>query len=222
MFEKFTDHVSVMRIAAAGNTQKLKKLIEAGCNLNRRTGLDPWMTPLDAAVASGHLECVEMLVAGGAHVTGSAICEAIVRDSTEVLDIFAKDDIRFYQKFRSDGPRRGLNPNNPKLNNWTGQFTALDFAVSFDSQRCTELLVKMGAPHHEHVKLCSPFLPIKDDAGKVIRPLPGEKWQFYRQRCFAILIESEEFVTRRGANFDGLSMVTTGYYCAKCASFLKK
>ena len=33
MFEKFTDHVSVMRIAAAGNTQKLKKLIEAGAKV---------------------------------------------------------------------------------------------------------------------------------------------------------------------------------------------
>jgi hypothetical protein len=114
MFEKFTDHVSVMRIAAAGNTQKLKKLIEAGCNLNRRIGpADPWMTPLDAAVASGHLECVEMLVAGECPCYWFSICEAIVRDSTEVLDIFAKDDIRFYQNFVQTVPAADSIPTIP-------------------------------------------------------------------------------------------------------------
>lgn len=218
MFERFFDPVSVMRIAAQGDTQKLKKLINAGCRLDRRTGLDPWMTPLDAAVASGHLDCVEMLIGGGAPIIGSAIYEAIVRDSKEALEIFARNDDSFYQKFRVDSPNGGLNP---KLNNWLSEFTALDLAVSFDSKRCAEFLAKIGAPQHKHLKSCSPLLPVKDDSGIVRRPLAGEKWQFYRQRCFAILIESDEFVTRRGTNIDGLSMATTGYYCAKCASFLK-
>ena len=218
MFELFTDPVSVMRIAADGNTQKLKKLIDAGCRLDRRTSLDPWMTPLDAAVASGHLDCVEMLVTGGAQITGSAIFEAIVRDAKEALEIFASTDTSFYRKFLGGGSNSGLNSSPIK---WPSKFTVIDLAVSFDSKRCTAFLAEIGAPYPKHVRSCSPLLPIKDDSGKVRRPLPGEKWQFYRQQCFAILVESDEFIIRRGANFDGLSMVTTGYYCAKCASYLK-
>lgn len=218
MFEMFTDPVSVMRIAADGNAQKLKKLIDAGCKLDRRTSLDPWMTPLDAAVASGHFDCVEMLVTGGAQITGSAILEAIVRDAKEALEIFASTDTSFYRKFLGGGSNIGFNSTPIK---WPSKFTVVDLAVSFDAKRCTDFLLKIGAPYPKHVRSCSPLLPIKDNSGKVRRPLPGEKWQFYRQRCFAILVETDEFVTRRGTNLDGLSIVTTGYYCAKCASFLK-
>jgi hypothetical protein len=40
-----------------------------------------------------------------------------------------------------------------------------------------------------------------------------------RVGCTGIFIEDDEFVVHAGVNINGLTLQTSGYYCAKCRAF---
>src|SRR6266545_3908447 len=105
----------------------------------------------------------------------------------ELLQLFHRFDPKFYLRFRQEANNR----QNPRLNRWLLTFTTLDFAISINATKCANYLSELGAPRHPTTKRHGPS-------------------------CIAILIEEESFVTRGGVNIDGLTEVTTGYYCAKC------
>ena len=104
----------LIRLAKEGDMARLRKLIAGGCRLDRRTGLDPWMTPLDAASAAGNPECVEILLSGGAPLWVSSIYEAIKVDAEAVLHAFHRHDKEFYRSFSKDKDFCA----NPRLNRW--------------------------------------------------------------------------------------------------------
>lgn len=87
-----------MNLVRQGNMEKLQKLIRGGCRIDRRTTYDPWMTPLDAAVAAGNAACADLLLSVGAPLWGSSIFEAIRADSRPILDVFHRYDT-FFSEF---------------------------------------------------------------------------------------------------------------------------
>ena len=62
MFERFTDPVTVVRTVLARDMTKLRRLIDGGARVDRRTTYDPWMTPLDAACSTNQIEAVDALL----------------------------------------------------------------------------------------------------------------------------------------------------------------
>ncbi len=191
MFERFTDPTTMVRMVQQGELGRLRKAIAGGARVDRRTTYDPWMTPLDAAASTQNTSAAEQLLSAGAHIYGSSIHEAIQRDGFELLQLFHRFDPKFYLRFRQEANNR----QNPRLNRWLLTFTTLDFAISINATKCANYLSELGAPRHPTTKRHGPS-------------------------CIAILIEEESFVTRGGVNIDGLTEVTTGYYCAKCERFV--
>lgn len=89
MFERFTSAHAMVEIVFQEDFQKLKKIIPSGCNLDRRVPpyypRKTWMTPLDAAAASGNSATTDLLLSSGAAMLGSSIFEAIEIDSLPVI-----------------------------------------------------------------------------------------------------------------------------------------
>lgn len=191
MFERFTDPVTVVRTVLARDINKLRKLVHGGARIDCRTKCDPWMTPLDAACTTKQIEAIEMLLDAGAPVYGSAIYDAIAADFVGGLQAFERHDEKFHQKFQQEAG----NNRNPRLNRWLSEFTALDFAISVHAMKCSEFLQSINARRHEHIKP-------------------------HRGTCSAVFIEEESFVSIRGVNLNGLTEVTSGFYCAKCLCFI--
>jgi hypothetical protein len=192
MFERFTDPVTVVRMIQQGDLDRLKRVISGGARIDRRTPLDPWMTPLDAACAAGSVAAVDLLINAGVAIYGSSIYEAIKTDSLDILKRFQAHDAKFHLRFQQEAN----NQHNPKLNRWLSNFTALDFAISVGASRCITFLTEIGARRHPTTK---PHL----------------------KGCTGILIEDESFIAKGGVNVDGLTEVTTGFYCAKCERFVR-
>lgn len=192
MFERFTDPVTVVRMIQQGDLDRLRRVVAGGARIDRRTPLDPWMTPLDAACATGNAAATDILIKAGAPIYGSSIYEAIKADSVDILKRFQAHEAKFYQRFQQEAN----NQHNPKLNRWLSSFTALDFAISIGASRSTSFLTEIGARRRPTTKP-------------------------HMKGCTGILIEDESFVTRGGVNIDGLAEVTTGFYCAKCERFVR-
>lgn len=192
MFERFTDTVTVVRMIQQGDIDRLRKVIAGNARIDRRTPLDPWMTPLDAACATGSVDAADILINAGALIYGSSIYEAIKIDSVEILKRFEAHDAMFHKRFQQEAN----NQKNPKLNRWLSNFTALDFAISLGASRSILFLTEIGARRHPTIKP-------------------------HMKGCTGVLIEDESFITRGGMIIDGLSEFTTGFYCAKCERFVR-
>lgn len=193
MFERFASPFQVVRAIESGDTPALLKLIRGGCYLDRRDTYDPWKTPLDAAVTSGRIDVVKILLEAGVKIVGSSVIEALLRDDAEVLRLFHENDPMFLRRFHADDEHIVTPHNtNPRLNRWTYHFSALDYALALNSQHCAEFFASIG---------------LKPRASK---------------RCLhshhAVLIQDEE--PYRGG-MDNLWVTTEGYYCVRCEGFIK-
>jgi len=195
MFERFTSAHTTVETVFQGDIQKLKKIIRSGCSIDRRSPpyypRDSWMTPLDAAAASGNEAITDLLLASGASIWGSSIFEAIEVDSLPVLKVFHKYNPLFWKDFlKEKGSKQ-----NPHLNRWLLLFSALDYSLSIGATKCSQFLTEIGATKKEIFTFC-------------------------RKGHYSPIIEDWEFISSGGVNIDGRSIVTKGYYCAKCKSFL--
>lgn len=191
MFEKFLSASAVVSIVQKDDARRLRKLISAGCRLDRRTTYVPRLTPLDAATISGNFECIKLLLTARVPVIGSSIYFAIKRDAVEILQFFSHYEKNFHRNFASDGEHES----NPHLHRWLSCFTALDFATSIGSNRCAALLQKLNAQR-------------------------SDKCKKHRSHCTAIYICERSFIVSQGINIDGQSLETSGFYCAKCDDFV--
>ena len=192
MFERFADTVTVVRAVRNNDLPLLAKLINAGAKIDRRTGVTPWETPLDAAASTGNLTAARMLLEAGSPIFGSSIFDAIAIDCADILKLFRLFDPQFFGHFRDEPPYS----QNPRLNRWTLEFSALDFAASFHASECISFLESIGA---------------KRQSRRIL----------HKPTCSAVFIQEESFVSIGGVVRDGLTEVTCGYYCAKCGMFIR-
>lgn len=190
MFERFASPFQVVRAVESGDTARLLKLIRGGCRIGRRETYNPWKTPLDAAVGTGRHDFVKVLLDAGAPIVGSSIVEALQKDDAETLRLFYEKDPKFHQRFRQDTDHRI----NPRLNRWTLNFSALDYALALGAKRCADFLGSLGMKPRES------------------------------SRCFAghhaVFIEDEEPYIHGGIHIDNKWVVTKGYYCVRCERFV--
>lgn len=161
-----------------------------GHPLDKRQGLEPWRIPMDHAAAAGNATLAKVLQELGSPLVGSSIHEAILVDAVSVLGAFHARDPKFFAAFRSDKVLQ----RNPRLNRWTLNFTALDFARSINAVQCTAYLQSVGAPAKPETRKC-------------------------RQACVGVFIADDDFIVSGGRNIDGSAIRTSGYYCAKCMAF---
>ncbi len=161
-----------------------------GRRLEVRGTLEPWRIPMDYAAEADNSTLARVLLECGSPLWGSSICEAIDSDAVDVLKVFFESDATFYAQFTRDKQFQS----NPKLNRWTLNFTALDYAHSVQASQCISFLEQLGAPGKSKTRKC-------------------------RGTCVGIFISDDNFLSIGGVNRDGLALNTTGYYCAKCATF---
>jgi len=181
-----------IKALARGSDAEAMRADLIGRSLNTREKYEPWRIPMDYAAAAGNATLARVLLECGAGIWGSSILEAIKIDSAEVLICFHSHDPKFYQRFSHEPG----NLSNPMLNRWLSTFTALDYAVSIGAEASIAFMTELGARRH---------------------PTTKPHWE----KCTGILIEDEFFIKLNGINIDGLSQVTTGFYCAKCERFLR-
>lgn len=141
LFNGHASATTLVRLATDASLARIEQALAAGDDFNRRMIREPRLTPLDAAVRARQLDVIDLLLANGIPITGSAVYEAVVGDCHAALLLFHAHDPRYHARFADDD----VLGSNPRLDRWLLRYTALDFARALDAAGCAALLEAHGA-----------------------------------------------------------------------------